>query len=286
MKIHLAASLFIMAFLVSGCAASGDGQPPELKTNEIVVLENVEAVPSEIKPERTFVLSGFVTNKAGGKINNVKVELSDYCSPVFDVTKTSCAVTVSESYAPCSFSLNLDASNRFQWNFRAPPAERTAGRDFDCNILVKTNYSYVARGVVGVSLANDAEIAMRETPSQPVTGDGPLKIYLTVESPQPVGRDDVFDLKIIVRDEGEGEVEHPIHSSRLRLTMPPDMTYACDMPEEIEISRAKKESGPVFCVINTPDSLPPRVTKTIIAEADYDYKFSRSVPVKLIAAKR
>ncbi len=285
MKNHLAASLLVVVFLISGCTDGGDNQP-ELKTNEIVILESVEAVPNEVKPGRVFVLSGFVTNKAENKVNNVKVELSDYCSPVFDVTKTSCGAAVSENYAPCPFSLNLEASSKFQWSFKAPPSERTAGRDFECNMLVKTNYSYVARGVVGVALANDAEIAARETPSQPVVGEGPLKIYLTVVSPQPVGRDAIFDLKIIVKDEGGGEVERPILKSRFRLTMPPDLTSKCEMPEVIEVSRTKKESEPIFCAINTPNSLPPRVTKTIIAEADYDYKFSQVVPVKLAAAKQ
>ncbi len=285
MKNYLAAALLVMAFLISGCTGE-EINPPEIKTNEVVILESVEAVPNEVRPDRVFVLSGFAANKAENKINNVNVELSDYCSPVFDVTKTSCGMTVYENYVPCPFSFNREASSRFQWSFKAPPAERTAGRDFECNILIKTNYTYVARGVVGVALANDAEIAARETPAQPVVGDGPLKIYLTVVSPQPIGRDDTFDLKIIIKNEGGGDIERPVPKARFKLTMPPDLTSKCEIPEVIEVSRTKKESEPIFCAITTPGSLPPRVTKTIIAEAGYDYKFSQAVPIKLTAMKQ
>lgn len=283
--------LVAITLMVSGCTETveaGDGNTPQLKNNEIVILENVEAVPNDVKPERNFILSGFVTNKATAKINNVKIGLADYCSSVFDVVKTSCSLTSFDNYADCTFSLNLDASNKFQWNLKAPPATRTAGRDFDCNMVVKTNYSYTAYGSVGVALANDAEIIMRETGLTPVTGDGPLKIYITVEAAQPIGRSETFDVKIVLRNEGEGEIEGGgVLNSSLKIGIPSDITYNCSRPNAlIEISKAKKESEPIFCALKTPSSLPPRVTKFVTAEADYSYKFSSTVPVKLSVVKQ
>lgn len=281
--------LVAITIMVSGCTGpieAGDGKTPELKNNEIVILENVEAVPNDVKPERNFLLSGFVTNKATIKINGVRVELADYCSSVFDVVKTSCSLTSFDNYADCTFSLNLDASSKFQWNFKAPPATRTAGRDFDCNMVVKTNYSYTAHGYVGVALANDAEITMRETGLTPVTGDGPLKIYITVESAQPVGRSETFDVKIMLKNEGGGELEGSIPKESFRYTRPEGLTGTCDIPQVITITKTKRESDPIFCAFRTPEILPPRVTKFITAEADYSYKFSGTVPVKLSIVKQ
>lgn len=284
MKTGFLLALIAMVVTVSGCTGPDDAQVP--KTNDVVVLENVEAVPSDVKPERNFVISGFATNKAATKINNVRVELADYCSSVFDVVKTSCTLSSHDGYEGCVFSLNLDASNKFQWNFRSPPPERTAGRDFDCNMIVKTSFSYTAHGSVGVVLANDAEIAARESGPEPVTGDGPVKIYMTVETSQPVGRSETFDVKVILKDEGAGELESPITGGKFRYTVPDGITGKCDVPQTITITKAKRESDPIFCSFNTPNTLPPRVTKFITADADYSYKFTSTVPVKLTVAKQ
>ncbi|MBI3412462.1 MAG: hypothetical protein HY051_00075 [Candidatus Aenigmarchaeota archaeon] len=288
MRTSFLLALIAMTIVVSGCTDTvdaGNGGPDAIKTNEVVVLESVEAVPNEIKPERNFLLSGFATNKAKTKINNIAIDLADYCSSVFDVVKTSCALNSFDGYRHCSLSLNLDASSKFQWNFKAPPASRTAGRDFDCNMVVKTNYSYNAYGSVGVILANDAEIAARETGPAPVTGDGPLKIYITVESAQPVGRGETFDVKIVLKNEGEGEIERPVPSSGIKVNRPEGLTGNCDMPVAITITKTKRESEPIFCSFTTPNTLPPRITKFITAEAVYDYKLTSSVPVKLKVTK-
>ncbi|MBI1971964.1 MAG: hypothetical protein HYS53_01545 [Candidatus Aenigmarchaeota archaeon] len=287
MKAGLLLLLLVAAVTVSGCTADvNNGGTTEIKNNEIVVLENVEAVPSEVRPERNFVLSGFVTNKAGAKVNNVRIELADYCVSVFDATKTSCSLTTFEGYSGCVFSLNLDASSKFQWNFKAPPAGRTAGRDFDCNMIVKTNYSYTARGSTGVILANDAGIAARETGPSPVTGAGPVKIYITVETEQPVGKAETFDVKIILKNEGAGELEAPIPRESFRFNRPEGLSGGCDIPATITIPKTKKESDPIYCTFGSPSILPPRVTRFLTADADYSYKFSSSVPVKLSVVKQ
>ena len=277
--------MIAIVVIVSGCTADDGGQTPAIKGNEIVVLENVEAVPNEVKPERNFLLSGFATNKAKAKISNVMIDLADYCSSVFDIVKTSCALESVDSYKACSLSLTLDASSKFQWNFKAPPAERTARRDFDCNMAVKTNYSYNAYGSTGVILANDAEIAAREIGPPSVTGDGPLKIYITVESAQPIGRSETFDVKIVLKNEGDGEVERPIPGQDFKVNKPDGLTGDCLVPATITITKTKKESDPIFCAFKTPNTLPPRVTKFITAEAVYDYKFTSTVPVKLKVTK-
>ncbi|MBI2084942.1 MAG: hypothetical protein HYT71_00330 [Candidatus Aenigmarchaeota archaeon] len=277
--------LVISTIMVSGCTDTNDGTPA-VKNNEIVILENVEAVPNEIKPDRNFAVSGFVTNKAAAKTSNVQISLADYCSSVFDVSKTSCALTQSNGYSACFFDLNLDASKKFQWDFKAPPASRTAGQDFDCNIIVKTNYSYTSHGSVGVVLANDAEIAARENGPAPVTGDGPVKIHITVDSAQPIGKDETFDVKIILKNEGEGELEGSISEGNFKYTAPPDFTGSCDTPAEIIISDASKESDPFYCTFTTPNLLPPRVTKFITADVVYSYKFTTMLPVKLKVTKQ
>ncbi|MBI4167671.1 MAG: hypothetical protein HY515_01805 [Candidatus Aenigmarchaeota archaeon] len=285
--------LVAITLMVSGCtdttspgSGGAGGETPALKNNEVVVLENIEAVPNDVKPERNFLISGFVTNNAKTKINGVIIELADYCSSVFDVTKTSCSLTSFDNYADCTFFLNPEASSKFQWGLKAPPASRTAGRDFDCNMVVKTNYSYSAYGSTGVILANDAEIAARETGPSPVTGDGPLKIYITVESAQPVGRGETFDVKIVLKNEGAGELERAILKANFKINMPEGLTGNCDVPETITTTKTKTESDPIFCAFTTPNTLPPRVTKFVTAEANYDYKFTSTVPVKLSVVKR
>ncbi len=285
MRIGLILSLIAITVMVSGCT-NPDGNTPELKNNEIVILENVEAVPSEIKPERNFMIDGFVTNKAATKISNVQISLADYCSSVFDVTKTSCALTQSAGYSDCVFDLNPEASKKFQWDFKAPPAARTAGQDFDCNIIVKTNYLYAGHGSVGVILANDAEIAARENGPASVTGDGPVKVYITIDSAQPIGKGEAFDVKIILKNEGEGELEGPILKANFKYTAPQDFAGSCDIPPEITILKTSKQSDPIYCTFTTPNLLPPRVTKYITADADYSYKFTSVMPVKLQAAKQ
>ncbi len=286
MRTVFLAALVAAVVMVSGCTDADNGGTPNIKNNEIIALENVEAVPNDVKPERNFLISGFVTNNAKTKINNVTIELADYCSSVFDVTKTSCSLVSFDGYSHCSLSLNLGASSKFQWNLEAPPAERTAGRDFDCNMIVKTNYSYNAYGSTGVILANDAEIAARESGPLPVTGDGPLKIYITVESAQPVGRAETFDVKVVLKNEGAGELERAIPRTSFRINSPANMTGNCDIPETIAITKTKTESDPIFCAFTTPGTLPPRVTKFITAEANYSYRFTSTVPVKLSVVKR
>ncbi len=279
MKYAPAAFAILLAILVSGCTDSGTGGP--VKTNEIVVLENMEAVPDWVRPTRDFALSGFVTNKADYKAGNVMVDLADYCSSVFDVEKTSCALTSSEGYSACTFQLDAEASKKFQWDFKAPRAERTANRDFDCNIIVKTNYSYVSRGSAGIIFTNNAEISAREPAPQSSVSDGPVKTYITVESAQPIGKGETFDIKVVIKNEGAGELENGgITKPNFRLTAPPELIVNCDTPLFIGISGTKKESDPIFCTAKAPDSLPPRVVKYLTAEASYAYKFTAIVPVK------
>ncbi|MBI4177043.1 MAG: hypothetical protein HY516_01620 [Candidatus Aenigmarchaeota archaeon] len=284
MKAGLLFAAIAVVVIVSGCNDNPD--IPQAKNNDVVVLENVEAVPNEVRPERSFVLSGFVANKATTKMNGVRVELADYCSSVFDVVKTSCALSSSDGYDGCTFNLNLDASSKFQWSFKSPPPERTAGRDFDCNMAVKTTFSYTAHGSVGAILANDAEIAARETGPTPVTGDGPVKIYMTVETAQPIGRGETFDVKIILKDEGGGELESPIARDKFRYSTAEGISGKCDVPQTITITKAKRESDPIFCSFTTPNTLPPRVTKFVTADADYSYKSTSTVPVKLTVTKQ
>ncbi|MFH0889765.1 MAG: hypothetical protein V1836_01305 [Candidatus Aenigmatarchaeota archaeon] len=284
MKHVMAVVAIVLVVLVSGCTDNNTTQP--MKTNEIVVLENTEAVPNEVKPERNFVLNGFVTNNAEEKVGNVRVELSDYCSSVFDVEKTTCALTSSDGYSACAFQLGIGASKKFQWNLKAPTAERTANRNFDCSMIVKTNYSYVSRGSVGVIFANNAEIAAREAGLSSVTSDGPVKTYITIESPQPIGKDEIFDVKIVIRNEGAGEIEGGgITKPNFKLAAPSELTVNCDTPLFIDLSGTKKESDPIFCTIKAPDSLPPRVTKYLTAELSYAYKFTSVLPVKLVVEK-
>ena len=107
MKAGFLLALIAVTIMVSGCTGADDGKKPEIKNNEIVIIENVEAVPSEVKPERNFIISGFVTNKAATKINNVQIGLADYCSSVFDVVKTSCSLESFDGYTACRLSLNL-----------------------------------------------------------------------------------------------------------------------------------------------------------------------------------
>lgn len=195
-------------------------------------------------------------------------------------------MTQSNGYSPCVFDLNLDASKKFQWDFKAPPASRTAGQNFDCNIIVKTNYSYTSHGSAGVILANDAEIASRENGPVPVTGDGPVKIYITIDSSQPIGKGETFDVKMILKNEGEGELEGAILKGNFKYAAPQDFAGVCDIPQEIIMTKTSKESDPIYCTFTTPNLLPPRVTKYITADVGYSYKFTTTLPVKLQVTKQ
>ncbi len=317
MKKFLPVALVLVVFS-SGCTIPGleginipfltGGQVVQYE-HDIIVIKSLEAVPSEIDAGQSTKIIAYVQNigdraigigEVGGKA--VEVELYDYCSglftPTLDICKTESGHGVSTKctidkilpgeIVPVTWTLAQNNGNI--------PLKTVCPQD-GVKVLVK--YPYETTALTTVTFISDEElersIVQRDywaVGDYMVSGQGPLKPYITVEDKQPVpvfpGARTVLGFQ--VKNMGQG---YPSTSGIGGMNGNP-ISYTIKGVEDIgtrmecaivsnpntEIVIVGKESTKYLCTIDLSNmNIERRGTSIVEMKIAYDYIFTDKVTV-------
>jgi hypothetical protein len=190
----------ILTLSVSGCTIPGMegfcipgltcGATVE-ETHDVIVIESLQALPSNVPPDGTIRLVAIVSNVADvdAEIRDVKeiqVELYDYCEGLFGEVND----------AKQSINLLRSEKKQVEWTLQALSRTQVPVKT-ECTLKVRAKYQYATKSITTLHLIDYAEMQRRisegtykEITSYRSIGYGPIKPYIIVEGTQPIPVDD------------------------------------------------------------------------------------------------
>ncbi len=324
--------LLLLVVVVSGCTVPGtDIEIPGIPeifgggtqidyTDDIIVIRSLQVTPStKVKAGQTLTLYADIQNvqdpgKASGDDVEVTVNLYDHCTSLFDVLDINGGEP--ETGTSTKLKMSPQEIDTVSWELRADDVKLIT----PCELKVKVEYTYATETVTSVTFIDDGELQdrIRRGESWKVSGSttrgyGPVKVYMAVETQQPVSDETQASISLKIRNDGNGYVKDsrilkgPEDDSADSYFVPPmlsngnilewkddngnptepcDFTYSEEaddtgaMVEAVKIIR--KESTPKFCNIGVKDgdAIDVEQTYTVSSKVGYTYEFRKSLTVQ------
>ncbi len=197
--------LLFLILLVSGCTIPGtDIDIPFLPdvfgssaigTSDIIVIKQLSAYPEKIREDQTIRLTAYIQNVGTavgtkGDVDNVEVNLYDFCTGVFEIQETTCA-GVGGSGSTCKTGkMHPKETKEVSWLLKpkAPLKIETpctlkisAGYEFETTVLSTINF------ISADELKRQMESGSYKTKtSTQIASEGPVKPSIKVLEPQPI----------------------------------------------------------------------------------------------------
>ena len=211
----------MFTILVSGCTSLPGGfcipgltcGTTVTKTDDIIVIESIQALPDNVPPDGTIKLVAIVSNVADvdAEIKNIPVTvvLYDYCQGLFKLVKGANGKIKPE------IKLNLLRGEKAQveWTLQALGKDQVSV-ETECTLKILARYPYATRSISTLHLIDYTEMQRRisegtykEVGSYQSIGYGPIKPYITVEGTQPIpveGNKINTVLSLQVKNQGNG----------------------------------------------------------------------------------
>jgi hypothetical protein len=324
--------LLVLIVMSSGCTVPflnieipglpdipGFGGPTVVQyEHDIVIINSLEAVPSEIDAGQTTKIIAYVQNIGDRTIGStaddvVEIELYDYCQGLFSVSKVNCKGTVAESKCtiqrmlpdeiiPVVWTLSQNKDNPVNLRTICPPD----------GMKVSVKYHYATSGISTISFISEGELTrtleertFKQVESYIVLGQGPIKPYLTVEDKQPIpvyeGAKTVLQLQL--KNLGSGQLASKFKENNadvigidnekiivewetkegLKDELKPvadDCKFEAGKMEE-DVKLIGKQSAPYRCSIDLSGlkGVTKTATRQLRVSVEYDYLFTKSVQV-------
>jgi hypothetical protein len=310
--------LFIV--LTSGCTMPSGFCIPGLtcdatveEANDVIVISSIQALPSSVPPDGTIKLVAIVENDADvnaeiREVDNINVELYDYCSGLFTLVSSSGGDDSSLDSGPVqTLSLLRGEKAQIEWNLKANSRDKVPVKT-ECELKIRARYNYSTKSITTLHLIDYAEMQREinegtysEVGSYISVGYGPIKPYVKVEGTQPIPVTDnkistVLSLQIINKGSGflstaPGSSGEPtIPGGDIKLTavesnieaLAKDLTECKDKNTKSNVKLINGESTKIVCPIDemSVGNVPLESTKTITAEvSNYWYEFRKSITV-------
>lgn len=303
----------LLIILTSGCTMPGGFCIPGLtcgatveETHDVIVIESLQALPNNVPPGGTIQLVAIVSNKADMNaeiktIDEVQVELYDYCSGLFEVTGD--LKKTEENFL-------RGEKRQVEWTLKAKPKSQVPVKT-ECNLRILARYKYSTTSITTLHLIDYTEMQRRinegtysEVGSYISVGYGPIKPYIRVEGTQPIPVTDdeigtTLSFQIINRGNGflsaqNGEVPATgaaITKENNGIKISGLDTFTENVAKKINecnkiipkegLKLIKGESTKIPCTLQGNfGKVPVESTKTLKAEVnDYYYEFRDSIKV-------
>jgi hypothetical protein len=277
--------------------------------HDIVIMTSLEAVPNEIDAGQSAKLITYVNNKGDKPVENVVVELYDYCSGLFTPEITTCRDNKAGP-TKCEIKKLLAGQTiPVVWTLKQEGEVKlkTICPPDGMKVLVK--YPYKTSSLTTISFISETELqrsleerTYKTTASYIVTGQGPIKPYITVEDKQPVpvfkGARTVLALQ--VSNKGTGQLASEASKDNTKIIAIPranvkitnldsggelkpadDCPFKSGSPDD-DVRLIGKDSSKMICKVDI-SSLDGKVTKTttkhVEVSVEYEYIFTKSVPI-------
>lgn len=287
--------------LVSGCTIPGtgieipwfNGQQTVEYTDDIIIIKGLEVTPGkDVRPGQALTLYADIQNledpRLGGeRIEDVRIELYDYCTTLFD------SVVLSETCSRrdgkvCIIDMQPREINTIEWILTPKTDIRL---QTPCTLKVKVTYPYETRVVTQITFIDENELnsRVRRGESWKITGSsvigyGPVKPYLVVESQQPVSEEVGGYTSLTIKNVGYGYVQNSrisenveIKHENLEMELVKEGGGSCEF--QMPINLINKQSSPLLCTVKSRDDIGIEQTYDMEANIKYDYEFRKSIRV-------
>ena len=202
------ALLLSLIIAVSGCTVPGTnfvipfpGFGPTVSSEEsdIVVIEDLSAIPNMVSPGQPVKLITFVKNSGTTSIplpqmesgRQITVELFDYCKGLFDIQRIGCSSA--SDMETCTIPKLLPGQAvEVDWFLVSNPVElKTVCPSDGMKVLVR--YPYRTESLTTIQFINQEELqqqiergTLKPVESYITLGEGTIKPKITVEDKQPI----------------------------------------------------------------------------------------------------
>lgn len=304
--------------VVSGCTTdipflSGLFGPQVVKyENDIVIIKSLDATPNTVFPGQTARLTAYIQNQGKKTLENVVVDLYDYCEGTFKLDSVICGTGASPEGSRCTIAKLYPYEIReIRWSLQANEnikLQTTCPAD---GVKVSVNYEQKTEGVSTIALIDEAEMQRqmsegiyKEKQSYIVAGEGPIKGYITVEDRQPIpvnlngksGGSTVIGFQL--KNEGNGFLAfQPGTDTKDKSPMVKITTFDapntditgggdCDKlrnpPSELKL--ILRESPKIVCTatIGNTEAIKKEMSRTMKFALDYFYEFRASTKITVM----
>ncbi|MBN1896524.1 MAG: hypothetical protein JW789_02235 [Candidatus Aenigmarchaeota archaeon] len=310
MKKFLPVALVLVVFS-SGCTIPGldginipfltGGQVVQYE-HDVIVIKSLEAVPSEIDAGQSTKIIAYVQNIGDRTIpiqgvqntqNGIIVELYDYCKGLFSIASTSCKGVASNGVCTIDNILPgeiVPVTWTIEQNRNSDISLKTVCPQDGMKVLVK--YPYKTNALADVSFVSKEElersIEQRDylaVGDYLVTGQGPLKPYITIEDKQPIpvftGARTVLGFQF--KNMGQGyatEIKAPEISGLDGIGTYAGECEIATMSGLQSVTIIGKESPKYLCKLEISNmNFERRATRVVEASIEYMYTFTKNVQV-------
>ncbi|MEM7815568.1 MAG: hypothetical protein QXN71_00435 [Candidatus Aenigmatarchaeota archaeon] len=169
--------------------------------NDVLVISNLDAIPSTVSTGQQFRLSAWIENRGGETVPQkeieipVKIKLYDTCEGLFKEIKVLCPgpQQSEKTGIECSITGILPKQKiPVFWTLTAYDSKQIP-LETSCKLKVYVQYPYRTKSITSISFVDYVEYQrmLDEGKFKPITsyiteGYGPIKPYLTVEDQQPI----------------------------------------------------------------------------------------------------
>ncbi|MBI4020134.1 MAG: hypothetical protein HY367_02275 [Candidatus Aenigmarchaeota archaeon] len=286
--------VFLLAsvVIVSGCTLPGQ---QVLYENDIVIIRDLQAVPSTITPQQSVRVIATVQNKGNKPIDNVFVDLFDHCEGLFpknQISNVNCGGGDAVTGTQCSIKLEAQETKQVSWQLKPKEDIKLKTICPQDGMKVSVKYPETTTSITTVSFISRAEQdrqlqagTLAPVDSYIAAGEGPIKPFLSVEDSQPIPTDSgSTPVSLQVKNLGGGFladnteiVIEKIDFGDLQIDGSVQCHEVMKGADKL-VPLIQKESSKFFCSIIPPQT-ETQTTRTITTEISYIYEFRSSVKV-------
>jgi len=192
---HLLLTIFLI-LLMSGCVIPGTNieLPFNLggKTDisDVVVIKQLNAYPEKIKSDQTIRFVAYIENRGKETVENVVVNLYDYCVGVFETPNAVCSGGESQATSCKIEKLYPKEIKEVYWILKPKSGIKL---ETPCTLKVSVTYPYKTTTLSTINFISEQEQrrlietnAFRTKSSTQIRGEGPVKVNINVLEPQPI----------------------------------------------------------------------------------------------------
>jgi len=300
--------ILILILILSGCVTPGlqlpfFGPPTTEYENDVIIIQQLQALPQEASPGQTIQVVAWIKNLGRTPVNNIEVELYDYCEGTWTFKKVgggSPCGTTKEKKTCVKVNLQPYEAKRIVWELTASDVKfRTT-----CDFKVRVIYNYETTSYTTIKFINYQEMQrqLAEGTFKPgageiVLGEGPVKPILTTQEEQPIpvgeGGQQMMTLVLTLENRGSGFVEdNQIDIGEIKFSSQsgyPEvkgilnkLNDGCKKTWGKTVTFIGKSTPPLICqdtpTISTPQ---PEASISIQTTVSYTYEFRSSIPVTI-----
>ncbi|MEM5797816.1 MAG: hypothetical protein QXP39_02895 [Candidatus Aenigmatarchaeota archaeon] len=263
--------------------------------NDVIVIKSLQALPAKVAPGQSTKIVAWVENRGSTKIDDVKVELYDWCEGTWSLT----------SNKENTISLLPKETKQIEWMLTASKGIKFATTCPEGGFKIKATYNYTTTSYSTIEFIDYTEMqarlsagTYRPSPGALTLGFGPVKPILTTQEQQPIPVDpknrQPFTAILTIENRGSGFVkDNTISTDNINFSTTSQRSDAENITKKLNECKKKWGENKIIRLIQERTSLlvcenitplnfqQPTISMSITTNVSYEYEFRAQVPVTI-----